>query len=270
MPPLRILVTGATGFLGPYAQGALAARGYEVVTTGRSGGDAMVDLTQPGMVAAVLEALSPNFVLNLAAMAKLGDCEQDPERANRVNVQLPAALAERCGDRLLHVSTDLVFDGRSAPYDERSATAPLSVYGCSKVEGEEAVVRLGGRVVRLPLLFGPDARGRGASAAVRKSLRELRTVELFTNEYRTPLHALDAAQGLAELIALRRCPQIVHLPGPERCSRWEFARRLCALHHLDAIPLVPIECQDGQRPRDVSLCGTWQANRTLDEMLASA
>lgn len=270
MPPLRILVTGATGFLGPYAQGALAARGYEVVTTARSGGDAMVDLTQPGMVAAVLEALSPAFVLNLAAMARLGDCEQDPERAHRTNVQLPGLLAERCGDRLLHVSTDLVFDGRSAPYDERSATAPLSVYGGSKVEGEEAVVRLGGRVVRLPLLFGADARGRGASSSVRKALREQRPVELYTNEYRTPLHALDAAQGLAELIALRRCPQILHLPGPERCSRWELARRLCAVHQLDAMSLVPVECQDGLRPRDVSLCGTWQARRSLDDMLQDA
>jgi dTDP-4-dehydrorhamnose reductase len=93
---------------------------------------------------------------------------------------------------------------------------------------------------------------------------------LFTNEYRTPLHALDAARGLAELIALRRCPQILHLPGPERCSRWELGRRLCGLHQLDEVPLVPIECQDGLRPRDVSLCGTWQASRSLEEMLADA
>ncbi|MBM4061705.1 MAG: SDR family oxidoreductase [Planctomycetes bacterium] len=270
MPKTRVLVTGITGFLGPYAAAALRARGCDVVTAARSGGDAPVDLTAPGMVAAVLEALAPDFVLHLAAMARLADCEQDPGRAARTNARLPGELAERLGDRLLHVSTDLVFDGRGAPYDEGAAAAPLSVYGCSKAEGEERALRHGGRVVRLPLLFGPDARGRGASASLRHALGQGRPVALFTNEYRTPLHAADAARGLAELVPLRAGPRLVHLPGPERCSRWEFGRRLCAAHGLGAALLQPCECQDPQRPRDVSLAGAFPARRSLEQMLADA
>jgi len=270
MPALRILVTGATGFLGPYAVAALRARGCEVVASGRRGGDAKVDLLAAGMVDAVLEAAAPDFVLNLAAMARLGECEAQPERARAVNARLPGELAERLGDRLLHVSTDLVFDGRAAPYLEHSATGALSVYGSSKSEGEERVLGHGGRVVRLPLLFGADGAGRGASASIRVAQREGRPTTLFTNEYRTPLHALDAARGLAELIPLRRCPPLVHMPGPERCSRWELGRRLCAQHHLDAALLQPAECQDPLRPRDVSLAGTWRASRSLAEMLADA
>ena len=90
---------------------------------------------------------------------------------------------------------------------------------------------------------------------------------MFTNEYRTPLHAADAAAALADLIVDPDGPSLVHLPGPERCSRWEFARRLCARHGLDAGVLAPVECQDAARPRDVSLAGAWRAERSLDEML---
>ena len=270
MPALRILVTGASGFLGPFAVAVLRARGCDVVTAGRGAGDIQIDLTVAGMVDAVLEASTPDLVLQLAAMSRLGDCEQQPALARQVNVQMPAAFAARLGDRLLHVSTDLVFDGRGAPYDESAATGPLSVYGCSKAEGEEQVLQHGGRVARLPLLFGPDAQGRGATASIRKALRDQRSVALFTNEYRTPLHALDAARGLAELLPLRRCPPLVHLPGPERLSRWELGRRLCAEQRLDPLHLQPVECQDPLRPRDVALAGSWRPSRTLAEMLADA
>ncbi|MCR9248127.1 MAG: SDR family oxidoreductase [bacterium] len=270
MAALRILVTGTTGFLGPHVVRILQARGHEVVTAARSGGDAAVDLAQRGSVAAVAEALSPEYVVNLAAMSRMGDCEADPERAHAVNAQLPSELAERFGDRLLHCSTDLVFDGRAAPYDERSQTAPLSAYGLSKVAGEDCVMRHGGRVVRLPLLFGPDPSGRGASEMIRGAFAAGRTLALYTNEYRSPLHVTDAARGLAELVPLRAAPQLLHLKGPERCSRWDFGRRFCALHELDGDALVPTECQDSTRPRDVTLDGSWRPQRSLDEMLADS
>lgn len=266
----RILICGATGFLGPFAVAAVRARGHAVATAARSAGDAQVDLLRPGMVDAVLEAMAPDLVLNLAAQARLAECERDPALARAVNATLPATFAERLGDRFVHVSTDLVFDGRRAPYDELSAIGPLSVYGISKAEGEERVLAHGGRVVRLPLLFGADRHGRGASAALRRALEQHQPVPLFTNEYRTPLHAADAAQALAELLPLRRCPALLHLPGPERLSRWELGLRLCERHGLDRSLLQPVECQDPLRPRDVSLAGTWHAGRSLSAMLADA
>ena len=65
-------------------------------------------------------------------------------------------------------------------------------------------------------------------------------------------------------------PQVQHLPGPERLSRWELGQRFCAVHGLPAALLVAVECEDATRPRDVSLAGEWRAKRTLDEMLADA
>lgn len=265
----RILVTGATGFLGPFVVAALRDRGADVVTAARSAGDAAVDLTRPGMVDAVLEALAPERVVNLVAMARIVDCERDPERSHQVNALVPAALVRRFGDRLLHVSTDLVFDGRGAPYDEHAPVGPLSAYGLGKVAGERAVLDGGGRVVRLPLLFGPDDRGRGASAMITAALARQQGLGLFTNEYRTPLHAADAADALAELVFDLGGPRLLHVAGPERCSRWEFGQRLCAALGLVADLLEPVECQDPLRPRDVSLRSQWPMRRSLAAMLAA-
>lgn len=270
MPPLRILVTGATGFLGAHVAAAVRAAGHDLCTSARSGGDAAVDLAAPGMVGAVVQALRPDVVLHLAACSRIADCEHDPARARAVNVHVPRQLAERFGARFVLTSTDLVFDGRHAPYDERAPVAPLSVYGCTKAEAEEHVRAHGGRVVRLPLLFGPDALGRGASASLRRALAGAQPAALFTNEYRTPLHAADAAAALVELVEAPDGPALLHLPGPERLSRWDFALRLCAAHGLRTERLQPVECLDPLRPRDVALAGAWTAPRDLAAMLADA
>lgn len=268
MGALRILVTGAEGFLGRYVASAVRAAGHEALTTSRSGGDAAVDLLAPGMIAAVVEGLRPDLVIHLAAMSRMGACERDEDGAARVNTWLPAELARRFGARLVTASTDLVFDGRSAPYAEDAAPAPLSTYGATKARGEQQVVALGGRVVRLPLLFGPDDRGRGATASLRQAVAAGQRVGLFTNEYRTPLHAADAAAALAELALAPDGPNVLHLPGPERVSRWELGRRLGERRGLAAAAFDAVECHDPLRPRDVSLAGGWRASRSLDDMLA--
>lgn len=267
MGALRILVTGSEGFLGGYAVAAVKAAGYEVVTTSRSGGDAAVDMLAPGMVAAVMEGLRPDLIIHLAALSRMGACERDRAAAARANTWLSEQLASRFGARLLMASTDLVFDGRSAPYDESATPSPLSVYGATKAAGEERVRCHGGRVARLPLLFGPDGRGRGATAALRRALAAQTSMGLFTNEYRTPLHAADAAAAMVAAVVDPDGPNVFHLPGPERVSRWELAQRLCAGHGLSTERFEPVECHDPLRPRDVSLLGGWRADRSLEAML---
>lgn len=265
----RVLVTGATGFLGPFAVRALAGQAL-VTTTAQNGADLALDLTLPGAVERLLRECRPDFVLHLAARSRLADCERDPAAAQRLNADVPAELAGRLSARLLFVSTDLVFDGRSAPYRAGDPIGPLSQYGLGKAQGEERVLAAGGRVARLPLLFGADPQGRGASAMVRRALAARRPLPLYTNEYRTPLHALDAARGLTALLLSPASKPLVHLPGPERMSRWQFAQRLCAAHGLPQDLLQPVECQDPSRPRDVSLTGDWLPGREFAAMLADA
>lgn len=267
MAALRILVTGSQGFLGAYVAAAIKNAGHVALTTSRSGGDAQVDLLAPGMVAAVIEGLRPDVVVHLAAMSRMSECQADPEQASRVNSALPELWAERFGGRLLFASTDLVFDGRSGPYDEDAPPAPLSAYGSSKADGEDRVRDHGGRVVRLPLLFGADDAGRGATASLRQAIAGGERYSLFTNEYRSPLHAADAAQALVEFVIDPDGPNLFHLPGPERVSRWQLAQRFTSAQGLPVDTLDSIECQDPLRPRDVSLLGAWSASRSLHEML---
>ncbi len=268
MARLRILVTGGTGFLAPFVVRVAQALGHTVVTTSRSVGDVAIDLQGAGMVDAVLEAMAPDVVLHLAAMARLADCEQDERAATRINAEVPARFAERIGARCVFVSTDLVFDGRAAPYAATAPVSPLSVYGASKAYGEEQVRAHGGRVVRLPLLFGPDASGRGATASLRAQLQRGQRPSLFTNEYRSPMHAFDAAQALVALVERPDGPVLLHVAGPERVSRWELGQRFARVAGLDASALQAAECQDPLRPRDVALVPCLPPSRSLDAMLA--
>jgi dTDP-4-dehydrorhamnose reductase len=255
----RVLLTGSSGFLGSHLAPALAARGAEVVTAGRSGEQVRLDLAEPGSARAALAAARCDFVLHAAAMAAQAACENDPERALQVNCTSAVELL-RAAPRWLFVSTDLVFDGTQPPYDETSRPCPISVYGRTKAAAEERLLALGGGrglVVRLPLLFGRSPTGdRGATDMIRAAARSGQTVKLFTDEYRTPLHAADAARALATLLLATPAEGLLHLPGPETMSRYEFGRRFVALAGLPPSCIAPALRADlpgPPRPADLTM-----------------
>ena len=269
----RILITGASGYLG-HAVLAAAPGGSECALAGRRGADVVLDLDVPGSAARAVATVAPDAVLHLAAMSRMGDCAADPAAAERANATTTAALAAATRERgamLVMVSTDLVFAGDEAPYRADDAPEPISVYGASKRDGERATVDAGGLVVRVPLLFGPSFDGRrGATDMVRAAAREGRTLRLFTDEFRTPLHVADAAAALWELVAERPGSGVMHLAGPERVSRHELGVRFAAIAGLDEVVLEAASNTDPTRPRDVSLVSDRSAARSLDAMLADS
>jgi dTDP-4-dehydrorhamnose reductase len=106
---------------------------FEVITA---------DLLLPGSIERLLEEVKPDWVINCAALAIVDACEANPKLAYRLNVELPQKLAmdvARGGARMVHISTDAVFDGRRGDYTEQDAPNPLSVYARTKLEGEQAV-----------------------------------------------------------------------------------------------------------------------------------
>ena len=234
------LVLGASGFLGPHVVRRALARGGRVVAVARDPGRAgraldgaeveAADLLE--VTEALLERAGPRRVVLVAALARIDACERDPELARATNAGLPERVAHWCARhsvRLVHVSTDLVFDGRpprDAGYREGDSARPLHVYGASKLAGEQAVLARdrAALVVRLPLLYGDSGgRGLGASDWLVEAVEAGETPRLFTDEWRTPLEVGDAAAALVELACGDQAGRL-HVAGPERVSRHDLGR----------------------------------------------
>jgi dTDP-4-dehydrorhamnose reductase len=226
-PPL--LVTGGSGFLG----GALVARaapGWVVSFTyasheprGAPGVAYRLDLRDADACRRIFQAVHPAVVVHTAIARDEADFD-DVIVTGSENV---ARQADAVGARLVHVSTDMVFDGDHAPYDEEAPTSPVTPYGRAKAEAEKRVREAcpGAVIARLPLLYAldpPDPRG----AKMARDLEAGEPVTLFTDERRSPAEVGDVAQALLEvavrLVGNVEVPSLLHLGGPEVLTRWEF------------------------------------------------
>jgi dTDP-4-dehydrorhamnose reductase len=257
----KAILTGGTGLLGGYLIPALQLRGADVLACGGPGrATAGLDLADQSALAELFQRMKPEVVIHTAALSAIADCARDPDLARRVNVEGTlnvARAAEAVGSRLVHVSTDLVFDGEHAPYDERAEARPCSVYGATKLAAEtEALSTRRAVVVRVSLLFGPTRTARrGFFDQQLESLRAGAPLSLFEDEWRTPLSLRGASESLAA-IAVSEIDGLLHLGGPERMSRYEMGVRLARVAGCSAegIARASRTAAPGERrPRDVSL-----------------
>jgi dTDP-4-dehydrorhamnose reductase len=269
-----LLLTGASGQLGSYLLRQLLHEGASFTAwSGSRTGSLLgvpllpIDLCDPAACAQGFRAARPAVVLHAAALARVGDCFRNPQRARQVNTDATAGLVDLCaaqGVRLIFVSTDLVFSGQRAPYRESDPPSPVSVYGQTKADAERIVLaRPGNVVVRLSLLFGPALNGQGSFFDDQvAALRTGRPITLFVDEWRTPLDLASAARGLLR-VARSSITGVLHLGGPERLSRLEMGQQLALVLGKDPSVLVPARREqvpaDEPRPEDVSLDSTrWQ------------
>jgi dTDP-4-dehydrorhamnose reductase len=234
-----MLITGASGQLGAYLLRELHGRKTAALAwSGSRSGNPFgvplqrVDLADLDRLPAAFAHARPEAVIHAGAITTVAECLRDPQRARQVNTRPTEVLADlsaRAGARLIFLSTDLVFDGRQGRYREQDAPAPLSVYGRTKLEAEQAVLAAPrGVVVRLSLLFGPSLIGRPSFFDDQvAALRSSSSCTLFEDEWRSPLALLTAAQAVLS-IALSDFEGLLHLGGPERLSRFEMGRRLAA------------------------------------------
>ncbi len=265
---MRTLLTGASGQLGAYLLRALQRRGADCVAWSGTREEVLfgvplrpVDLTDPGDVARAFREAAPTCVIHAAALARVGDCHRDPDRARRVNVDGSRILAELCqqaGARLVYVSTDMVFNGEQGNYREDDPPAPLSEYGRTKAAAEQAVlVNPNTSIVRVSLLYGPSLTGRPSFFDEQvMALRTGQPVTLFADEWRTPLDLHTAALALLA-VADSDYTGMLHVGGPERLSRLEMGYQLAACLRLDPSPIVVTSRSQAPaaepRPRDLSL-----------------
>jgi dTDP-4-dehydrorhamnose reductase len=250
---VRILLTGAGGQLGHAVRQLVTS--HELLPRTH----AELDIAEPEAVEAACEELAPELVLNAAAYTAVDGAEREPELAYRVNEAGPRTLAEataRRGVPLLHVSTDYVFDGeKGAPYVESDPVHPISVYGASKLAGEEAVRRANPRhfIVRTAWLYGPV--GKNFALSIRAAAAREPSLRVVDDQWGSPSYAPHLAAALAQLIATGAYGTH-HLANTGVASRFEFAQELLeALGSKALLEPIPTSAwpTPARRPRNTAL-----------------
>ncbi|MFK7773315.1 MAG: NAD(P)-dependent oxidoreductase [Saprospiraceae bacterium] len=262
----KLLVTGISGFLGwhiaKHLQGDFQLLGIYNKTKPdlKNIQFEQLDLINQSAVSIFLKKHQPDAILHLAANSNPNDCEQNP-LSQIINVKVTEHLASYCAAQniqFLFTSTDLIFDGKNAPYSLTDTPNPIMVYGKQKLEAEQRVWKVNPKAIiaRMPLMYGLPKNGLGFMNAWLRNLQAGKNVYCFTDEYRTATFGGDAAQGVFALLK-SKTNGIFHLGGPERMSRFEFATQMAEHFGLDKSLIIPSLQKDvnmpAKRPADVSL-----------------
>lgn len=229
---MRILITGASGLLGLNL--ALEIANQHTVF-GQVNNHPIkeetfsvlkANLLEPGTMEWLLEKSEPDWVIHCAALADLDRCERNPSLARELNTVIPKKLAELCrngGARLLHVSTDAVFDGVTGSYSEQDLPNPLSTYAKTKLEAEHEVAEENpDAIIARVNLFGWSLRGKRSLAEFFfNNLAQGNSIMGFVDVFFCPLLANDIAQLFTSMLA-NRLRGIYHVVSEDSISKYSF------------------------------------------------
>ena len=252
---MRILITGASGLLGlnlslesakehtVFGQVNNHPLHTEAFTTIKT------DLLTPDAVQRLLEQTQPDWVIHCAAMANIDACETDPWQARQMNTEVPRKLAElvaRGGARLLHVSTDAVFDGKRGNYSEEDAPNPLSVYALTKLDGEHAVAQANPQAIIARVnLYGWSLSGKRSLAEFFfYNLQAGKPVMGFTDVFFCPLLTNDLAYIFLRMLATD-LSGLYHIVSRECISKYDFGVRIAQRFGLNEDLITPTSVNEG-------------------------
>ena len=243
---MKVLVTGSRGMLGTDLVRVLAAshevEGWDVEE---------LDITSRNQVLSRVGSLAPQVVINAAAYTDVDASEREERLCFRINAEGVENLALACrehGARLVHVSTDYVYDGqKGSAYVEDDVPHPLGVYGRSKLEGEERARSLlpGVCIVRTAWLYGRA--GRNFVKAILSQARAGKTLRVVSDQEGSPTYTVDLARALVQA-AEQRLAGIYHVTNRGKCTWFAYARHILDLEGMKGIPVVPINTQELDRP----------------------
>jgi dTDP-4-dehydrorhamnose reductase len=259
MSTARMLITGGSGYLGRWVA-ELARDEWDVTATyGRMPGELdgvewrALDVRDGAAVATLIEDVTPDVVVHTAALNP--GQGNDFEGVNVTGTANIAAAAAHERSRLVHVSTDIVFDGQRGNYGEHDEPHPLNDYGRSKAAAERAIADSGAEavVVRTSLIYGWRPTVARAAQWMIDALRRGETIRLWSDEMRCPIWVESLAAALVEL-AGHEYTGPLHVAGSEPLSRYEFGVALLRFHGVDPGPVSAEPLPgDRQRPRDCTL-----------------
>ncbi len=268
---MKALLTGANGQLGRALQ-ATAPEGVRLVVLGST----ELDIGDEAAVMAVVEAEKPELILNAAAYTAVDKAESDEEAALHVNSKGVANLAlaaRETGARLVHVSTDFVFDGASStPYRPDSPTAPLGSYGRTKLAGERAAAIADALIVRTAWVYG--AAGHNFVRTMLRLMAERDEVRVVADQIGTPTFATGLAEAIWALDAAG-AKGIFHHADSGVASWYDFAvaiqEEALELGLLGrAVPVIPIATRDFPTPARRPAYSVLDKSATIDILGAPA
>ncbi|MCS3795271.1 SDR family oxidoreductase [Niastella sp. OAS944] len=266
---LKVLITGANGLLGQHLTKLLLDKNYQVVATSR--GESRLpfepsdnytyhsmDIANAFDTYAVMNREKPDVVVHAAAMTNVDDCELQPEQCERINVQGTAQIltdAETFSSHFIFISTDFVFDGEQGNYKEEDDALPISLYGFSKLQAESMVQTsdIPFAIVRTCLVYGNLLKGTRSNIVswVKESLEHGKTIQVVSDQLRTPTYVEDLAKGIA-LIIEKKAIGIYHISGKDWLTPYDIALKTAAKFNLDAGKIVKVDAstfkQPGRRP----------------------
>lgn len=268
----RLLVTGASGFVGEHVARHFAAKGWDVLALGgrklpilQGPRTQTIDIADFDAISSLLSREDPDFVFHGAGVTNVRSCEEDPEGSHHLNVEATAHLLRASKATFLFCSTDLVFDGEEAPYHEGATPKPLHHYGSQKWAAERVVLSdPRGVVLRLPLVLGaPVHFGTSALSWMVNTLVDDRELTLFHDEWRTPVWVGDIPRAVEAIFSPtdpgRPSGNVYHAAGGERFTRVEIGHLVCGAFNLPASLIRPVSRLSlpggNLRAKDVSLTG---------------
>lgn len=261
---MRILVTGANGFLGNYLVQQLLQKQYPVIATGKgecrlsfTGVDNFdyepMDFTDPFAVHDLFEKYQPSVVVHAGAMSKPDDCEKEQWQAYLINVEGTVTLltnAEAYRSFFVFVSTDFVFDGEKGMYSETDIPSPVNFYGKTKLEAEEIVKEYAfdWAIARTVLVYGKPLAGRSnILSIVKEKLEKGEGYSVVNDQVRTPTYVEDLAAGIVAIIE-KKATGIYHLSGADILTPYEMAIKAADFLKLDKSLLKKVTAADFTQP----------------------
>ena len=204
---------------------------------------------KPGRAERLLDQARPEVLIHCAAMADVDSCERNPQTAQAINAEVPARLAALCARRdirMVHISTDAVFDGQRGSYTEEDLPNPLSVYARTKLEGEGGVLAANPQALVLRVNFY------GYSLSGRRSLAEFflnnltagQPLKGFTDVHFCPLYVVDLVDVIFSCLD-HQLTGLYHAVSPECLSKYDFGRRIADKFGLDGSLIQPVSVNDG-------------------------
>lgn len=237
----KILVTGANGQLGQALQkAAVNHAGLQFFFAG----SAECDITNPEQLETLFAGFKPDYCINAAAYTAVDKAENEPEKSYAINVQGAANLAGVCHSHntvLLHISTDFVFDGtKTTPYTETDATAPLGVYGETKLQGEEAVKQGTDKYFIIRTSWVYSEFGNNFMKTMLRLGAERSELKVVDDQKGTPTNANDLAEALITIIKNGSVAYGIYNFSNEGETTWYgFAKKIFDLNNI-SINLLPI------------------------------